>query len=248
MGSKVHVIARNRLHELDVGKIMGILGGGGHYYAASAKIENQTLSQVEMRLINLVEQQLKQVCVAKKLMSSPAITIDSDQTCLAASQKMIRYNLNTLIVVVPGTGEYLGFITRQVAEKLLHHKLGEQPVSEYLESGREWVTFSSDLSEIEQKIIDQKQRVVPVMDDKQIVGTITRTDLLNFLVERNREVVMSEKQEISGLRARTRYVGNLLDNRLNQRVYTLLEQIGAAADYLGVEVYVVGRLCQGSHT
>ena len=240
MGAKVHVIARNRLHELDVGKIMGILGGGGHYYAASAKIENQTLSQVEMRLINLVEQQLKQVCVAKKLMSTPAITIDSDQTCLAASQKMIRYNLNTLIVVEPGGGDYSGFITRQVAEKLLHHKLGEQPVSEYLESGREWVTFSSDLSEIEKKIIDQKQRVVPVMEDKQVVGTITHTDLLNFLVERNREVVMSEKQEISGLRARTRYVGNLLDNRLNQRVYTLLEQIGAAADFLGVEVYVVG--------
>ncbi len=240
MGAKVHVIARNRLHELDVGKIMGILGGGGHYYAASAKIENQTLSQVEMRLVNLIEQQLKQVSVAKKLMSTPAITIDSDQTCLSASQKMIRYNLNTLIVVEPQTHEYLGFITRQVAEKLLHHKLSEQPVGEYLEPGREWVTYSSDLSEIEQKIIDQKQRVIPVMENNTIVGAITRTDLLNFLVERNREFVMSEKQEISGLRARTRYVGNLLDNRLNQRVYTLLEQMGAAADDLGVEVYVVG--------
>ena len=66
-GPKVHIIARNRLHELDVGKILGSLGGGGHFYAASAKVENQTLPQVEMRLMELIEQQIRRVRVAKKI-------------------------------------------------------------------------------------------------------------------------------------------------------------------------------------
>lgn len=240
MGSKVHVIARNRLHELDVGKILGSLGGGGHFYAASAKVENQTLPQVEMRLIKLIEQQIMHVRVAKKLMSSPAITITADQSCLDAAQKMSRYNINTLLILDSQTLEYLGYISRHVAEKTVHHKLGDQPVVDYFEPGNQSVSLSCDLAEIEQKIIDLKQRVVPVMENRIISGVITRTDLLNFLVEHNREVVLSEKTDISGLKPRTKYVGNLLKNRLNEPILTLLSDIGNAGDTLGVEVFVVG--------
>ena len=240
MGANVHVIARNRLHELDVGKILGALGGGGHFYAASAKVENQTLPQVEMRLIELIQRQIKHVRVAKKLMSSPAITITADKSCLDAAQKMIRYNINTLLVLNTQTLEYLGYITRHVAEKIVHHKLGGQPVVDYFEPGGQSVTLSCDLAEIEQKLIDLKLRVVPVMENRRICGVITRTDLLNFLVEHNREVVLSEKKEISGLKPRTKYVGNRLKHHLDQRVRTLLSDIGNAGDTLGVEVFVVG--------
>ncbi len=240
MGSKVHIIARNRLHELDVGKILGSLGGGGHFYAASAKVENQTLPQVEMRLMELIEQQIRRVRVAKKLMSSPAITITADQSCLEATQRMIRYNVNTLLVLDSQTTEYLGYITRHVAEKIIHHKLGDQPVVDYFEPDGQSVGLSCDLAEIEQKVIDLKQRVVPVIENRVIVGVITRTDLLNFLVEHNREVVLSEKRDIAALKPRTRYVGNRLKNHLNQRVRTLLSDIGNAGDTLGVEVFVVG--------
>ena len=240
MGSKVHVIARNRLHELDVGKILGVLGGGGHFYAASAKVDNQTLPQVEMRLMELIEQQIRHVRVAKKLMSSPAVTLTSENSCLDAAQKMGRYNVNTLLVLDAHTNEYLGFITRHLAEKILHLKLGNQPVVDYIEPGAHSVGLTSDLSDIEQKIIDLKQRVVPVIENRVIVGVITRTDLLNFLVEHNREVVQSEKTDTSGLKPRTRYVGNLLNTRLNEHVLSLLSDIGNAADTLGVEVFVVG--------
>ena len=37
---------------------------------------------------------------------------------------MIRYNVNTLLVLDSQTLEYLGYITRDVAEKTVHHKLG----------------------------------------------------------------------------------------------------------------------------
>jgi tRNA nucleotidyltransferase (CCA-adding enzyme) len=240
MGSKVYVIARNRLHEMDVGKILGSLGGGGHSYAASAKVENQTLPQVEIRLTKLIEQQIRHVRVAKKLMSSPAITITADQSCLDAAQKMIRYNINTLLVLDSQTLEYSGYITRHVAQKTIHHKLGDQPVVDYFEPGGQSVSLSCDLAEIEQKIIDLKQRVVPVMENQIISGVITRTDLLNFIVEHNREIVQSEKKDISGLKPRTKYVGNLLKTRLNQRIRTLLSDIGSAGDTLGVEIFVVG--------
>ncbi len=153
---------------------------------------------------------------------------------------MIRYNVNTLLVLDSQTLEYLGYITRDVAEKTVHHKLGDQPVIDYFEPGCQSVSLSCDLAEIEQKIIDLKQRVVPVMENRIISGVITRTDLLNFLVEHNREVVLSEKTDISGLKPRTKYVGNLLKTRLNERIRTLLSDIGHAGDTFGVEVFVVG--------
>jgi tRNA nucleotidyltransferase (CCA-adding enzyme) len=59
-------------------------------------------------------------------------------------------------------------------------------------------------------------------------------------VEHNREIVQSEKKDISGLKPRTKYVGNLLKTRLNQRIRTLLSDIGSAGDTLGVEIFVVG--------
>nr|WP_282959067.1 CBS domain-containing protein [Desulfobacter hydrogenophilus] len=173
-------------------------------------------------------------------MSSPAITITADKSCLDARQRMIRYNINTLLVLDLQTHEYLGYITRHVAEKIVHHKLGDQPVVDYFEPGSQRVRLSSDLAEIEKKIIDLKQRVVPVMENRIISGVITRTDLLNFLVEHNREVVLSEQTDISGLKPRTKYVGNRLKHRLDQRVRTLLSDIGNAGDTLGVEVFVVG--------
>jgi tRNA nucleotidyltransferase (CCA-adding enzyme) len=153
---------------------------------------------------------------------------------------MSRYNINTLLVLDSETLEYLGYITRHVAEKTVHHKLGDQPVVDYFEPSGQSVSLSCDLAEIEQKIIDLKQRVVPVMENRIISGVITRTDLLNFLVEHNREVVLSEKTDISGLKPRTKYVGNLLKTRLNERIRTLLSDIGHAGDTFGVEVFVVG--------
>ncbi|HSL61993.1 MAG TPA: DHH family phosphoesterase, partial [Desulfotignum sp.] len=52
MGNKVHIIARNRIPEVDVGRILSVFGGGGHAYAASAKVEDHTLPQVEHMLID----------------------------------------------------------------------------------------------------------------------------------------------------------------------------------------------------
>jgi len=86
MGTKINIIARNRIPEVDVGKIMTQIGGGGHAYAASARIDNQTLSQVEMMLLDKLKREVKSIQVVKKFMSSPAITIDPYSTCKDAGK------------------------------------------------------------------------------------------------------------------------------------------------------------------
>ncbi|MCG8619818.1 MAG: CBS domain-containing protein, partial [Desulfobacterales bacterium] len=222
MGTKINIIARNRIPEVDVGKLLTEFGGGGHSYAASAKVENQTLPQVELRLLELLKQQLTSIQVTKKLMSSPAITVDADRSCEDAARLMTRYNINALLAIDGDTGNYEGYITRQVVEKLQFHKLGKQPVVEYINSEAVTVAPDADLTEIEEKIIEDKQRIVPVMEDGRILGVITRTDLLDYLVEHNREIARAEKMVVNLPNTKKKFVRHLLEQRLDDRIASLL--------------------------
>lgn len=240
MGTKITVIARNRLPDVDVGKVLSAMGGGGHAYAASAKVENQTLAQVELHLTQLLARHLTRVQPARKLMSSPAITIGADRSCRAASEKMTRYNLNALLVVDRASGTHEGCITRQVVEKLMFHKLGNQLISEFMESDIQSVRPDADILEIEEKIMGEKQRIIPVVEGDRILGVITRTDLLNYLVDHNRDMAEAEKRMSERPNARRKHVNHLLRQRLDPGLESLLRDIGKAGAVLGVDVYVVG--------
>ena len=240
MGTKINIIARNRIPEVDVGKIMTQIGGGGHAYAASARIDNQTLSQVEMMLLDKLKREVKSIQVVKKFMSSPAITIDPYSTCKDAGKIMTRYNVNTLLVVDAKNNAYEGYITRRVVEKVLFHQLAGQLVCEYMNSEIHFVSSDADVAEIELKIIEGKQRIIPVIDGNHIRGVITRTDLLNYLVQHNWEVSQAQSQVAQKHQVKKRHIENLLENRLSPQTKNLLKSISATGKDLGMNLYVVG--------
>ncbi len=240
MGNKIDIIARNRIPEVDVGKILSELGGGGHAYAASARIDNQTLPQVEMLLLEKLEHKVKSIKVTKTLMSSPAITIAPHESCEDAGKMMTRYNINTLLVVDESCESYEGYITRQVVEKLVFHQLARQPVCEYMNSETKVVSLDADVAEIESKILEGKQRIIPVMNGKNIQGVITRTDLLNYLVQHHFEVSHTPAQVSQKQPVKKRHIENLLENRLSPQTKKLLKSISLAGDTFGVNLYVVG--------
>ena len=240
MGNKVHIIARNRIPEVDVGRILSRFGGGGHAYAASAKVENHTLAQVEHLLIDQVKKETRQIRVARSLMSSPAITIEPGASCEQAGKIMTRYNINTLLVVDPETNVYEGYITRQVVEKMMFHRLRERPVEEYMNSEATFVSTDANMAEIEYQIIEKKQRIIPVIDQGEIKGVITRTDLLNFLVQHDKAVKRTDQLALKKQNARKRRIHNIMEQRLDDRTIHLLKSIGAAGDELGINLYVVG--------
>ncbi len=240
MGNKITIVARNRLPEFDVGKILSHFGGGGHYYAASAKVHDKTLVQAEQRLLQVISNAVQSHKVTKELMNSPAITIPADKNCKEASRIMTRYNINALVVTNRETAQPEGCITRQVIEKALYHNLADLPVEEYMDSEIRTVFLDSPFSEIETIIIEEKQRVLPVMDQNAIAGVITRTDLLNFLVEHNKSIEQSEKEEQTGKPKKRKNIDNLLAQRLDVETRNILTSMGETGDELGLNVYVVG--------
>jgi len=243
MENKIYVVARSRINDVDVGTILTPMGGGGHAYAASASIKGKTLAQVENNLVELLYAKIKAVRQAKNLMSSPAITVRDEVACKEANDLLTRYNINALLVTERHNerDELCGYITRQVIEKALYHKLENVPVRDYMTTELATVGPDADLSEIQEKIIENKQRVLPVLEDKDIVGVITRTDLLNILVRQSKKYPDNFPDPLKEpMHARLRSVVKLLKERLSARLFNMLKTIGEVADELGYGAYVVG--------
>ena len=246
MENKIYIVARSRIPEVDVGAIVTPLGGGGHTFAAAASLKGKTLAQIEQQLIDILNKKIRSKRQAKDLMSSPPITVELDVSCKEASSLLTRYNINALLVTnkstePPQPGKLAGYITRQVIEKALYHKLDHVAVQEYMSTEIAAVQPESDLLEIQEKIIENKQRVLPVVENGDLKGVITRTDLLNILIHQSQQ---NQKSDIyapaDSMHARTRNINKFMRERLTQRILKTLARIGEVASEIGFAAYVVG--------
>ena len=242
MENKVHVIARSRIPEVEVDAILATLGGGGHPSAASATVPDMTLLQVEQRLRDVLAHTIRSRRRARDLMSAPPIIVGAAATCGAAAELLTRYNINALVVTEKGgPGDPLvGCVTRQVLEKALYHGLQDVPVGDYMNPEVVAVGPEAELQEIQEKIIGHKQRILPVCDQQQVIGVLTRTDLLNLLVPAAQTDGDGRDPLSEMVSARTRNINKFMRERLAQRLIDILQTVGEVADELGCGAYVVG--------
>ncbi|MBW2647494.1 MAG: DHH family phosphoesterase, partial [Deltaproteobacteria bacterium] len=152
MENKIYVVARSRISEIDTGEIITPLGGGGHTFAAAATVKGMTLTQVEHKLIEILYKKIRSNRLARDLMSSPPISIRSDISCRNAGKMLTRYNINTLLITEKpkepdGMERLAGYISRQVVEKALYHKLDFVQVKEYMTTDLAFVNSGADLPE-----------------------------------------------------------------------------------------------------
>ncbi|MBU0544297.1 MAG: CBS domain-containing protein [Proteobacteria bacterium] len=243
MENKIYLVARSRISEVDVGAIVTPFGGGGHTFAASATIKGKTLAQTEQKLVEVLYDKIKTRRMARQLMSSPPIMIGHDVSCKEASDVLTRYNVNALLVIekIGDKDELIGYITRQVIEKALYHKLDSVHVREYMTTEIESVGPDAELLEIQNKIIESKQRILPVIDKGAILGVVTRTDLLNILVRQSQQNYSeTSDQPKEQVNARTRNIVKFIEERLSKHLIELLRKIGKVANEIGCGAYVIG--------
>jgi len=246
MLNKIYVIARSRISEVDVGAILTELGGGGHAYAAAATLKDKTLAQTEQELFDVLYRQIRSKQRAKDLMSSPPITVSAETSCQEANDMLTRYSINALLVTgtTGGEDELLGIITRQIIEKALYHRLNSVPVRDYMTTEFTTVGPDEELLEIQNKIIEKRQRILPVLEDQQILGVVTRTDLLNILIRQSLRKANSDEESIDPLKdpiqPRTRNIVKFMEERLHKHILGILKSIGSIADRIECRAYIVG--------
>jgi len=241
MEDKVYLVARSRVEEVNAAEIALAFGGGGHPQAASATIKNKTLIQVEKAILALLRSRVIPQKQARDVMSSPVIHVLPQTAVKEAARIMTQFNINVLLVMDESEA-LTGYITRQVVEKAVYFGLGVIPIKEY--TNIEFATVGPDasLKEIQEKIIEEKLRILPVVDDRKVLGVITRTDLLNILV--GGPVIPSFLYESrdSSRYLREKNLAAVLKERLPRRVIELLKEFGRVADLMGFNAYLVGGL------
>lgn len=239
MGERTYLIARSRIPEVNVGKIVGGFGGGGHASAASATIREMTLVEAEEKLIRLLHKHVRPVNMARELMSAPVISTLPSVSINEANEILTRYNITVLPIVQKQ--KMIGLISRRVTGKAIFHGLGDLPVTEYMTTDFAVLPATATLAEIQELIIERRQRFIPVVDNNQIKGVITRTDLLNMLVNdpahMPRHLLRDQNKEDGG---RNRNLANLMVEQLSADFVILLRTIGEVAHEHSYHAYAVG--------
>ncbi len=239
MEDRVYLVARSRSPEVNVGEIAAFFGGGGHATAASATIRDKTLIEVENKLWELLNSKIRPAPTAKDLMSQPPICILETRTISDAENLMIRYNINAM-PVIRQNGELVGTISRQIVEKAIYHGFKDSPVQHYMNRDFKTVDVNATIIDIQEPLVEHQQRILPVVQNKGVVGVITRRDLLKYLVEERATDPSSLNGNLYSQKHRRKNIASLLREQLPDYVVSLLRQFGELGEKLGCGVYAVG--------
>jgi tRNA nucleotidyltransferase (CCA-adding enzyme) len=239
MEDRVYLIGRSRIEQVNIGRIAAGFGGGGHPTAASATIKGMTLYEANEKLIRLLKEGIRPERRSKDLMTFPVKSIEASRPLSEAGELLTRYDINVLPVL--NKGKLVGLISRRIVEKGSFHGLKDRPVREYMASDCVTATPETPLAELQDLIVGRGQRFIPVMEGEDLVGAITRTDILRSFQNEGTQTGDSVLPlESKRLHDRKKMITKLIEERLPERIQTILRNLGKVADEMGYSAYAVG--------
>lgn len=132
-------------------------------------------------------------------MSAPAVVARDSMKLPEARQLLAELNIRRL-PVVDAAGELVGIVTEgdinrisdgpdgDLAEYNLYHRVKDLPVREFMRRPVLTVTPQTRLREAAQIMIEHHIHGVPVVIGTKVVGVVTVSDLLRWMVESETEV------------------------------------------------------------
>ncbi|MBI2354129.1 MAG: CBS domain-containing protein [Deltaproteobacteria bacterium] len=239
MENRIHMVARSRVPEVNVGEILRRFNGGGHATAASAALRDQPLKRVLERLEELLRVVVSPRVCARDIMSSPVKTMAAGTSIAEARDFLTRYNCNAMPVM---EGErMIGIISRKIVEKAIYHDLGASPVEDFMHSEFMRAVPATLLSDIQEYMVEGNRRFVPVFDGERLAGAVTRTDLLRHMYggRRGEPEALYDVESLAYV-PKSRSIAGLIAKHLPAAAIGLLRELGRSGDELGLAVYAVG--------
>ena len=245
---RLTVIGRSQIQGTDLNELFQPLGGGGHSQAASVSVRGVDAQATLQQLVDQLKAQIPHPPTARELMSSPVRTIRPETTIGEAQRILLRYGHSGLSVV-NAEGRLIGIVSRRDLDIALHHGFSHAPVKGYMTTNLKTITPETTLPQIQALMVTYDIGRLPVLENGQLIGIVTRTDVL-------RELHQSEvRTQNSGVRSQKLGVGNqqgenyelrssslltLLRDRLDLPFWELLSQASLQAEKRGWHLYLVG--------
>jgi tRNA nucleotidyltransferase (CCA-adding enzyme) len=231
--------------EINLAELFKPWGGGGHPRAAALTLRGEDPEAVLAELLTELRQQVPQPPTARELMSSPVRTIRPGTTIAEAQRILLRYGHSGLSVV-DANGQLVGIISRRDLDIALHHGFSHAPVKGYMTTNLKTITPDTPLPEIETLMMTYDIGRLPVIEQDNLVGIVTRTDVLRQLHQE--KAIGTEWNHPAG-RHRLSYRGycplprvvwSLLRDRLTVPLWEVLNTAAKQAEQRGWQLYLVG--------
>ncbi len=238
MAGQIYCTILSSVEDVNAGEIARDFGGNGNRNTASAVISEITLIQAQEQLIHLLHRHIRPAPIAAEMMSSPAITIAATDSIATAHKLLVRYNITA--APVRDNKRIVGLISRQTVERARHHLLGNSPVADYMTDDIATLSPEATLADIQEIILNNQQRIIPILKENDVVGIITRTDLLNHLVSDPAHLPQKLQQDSDHNVANCRNLSYIMAETLGKEMILLLRLIGELAEEKGYTAYTVG--------
>jgi tRNA nucleotidyltransferase (CCA-adding enzyme) len=229
------IIGRSQIEGTDLNALLKPLGGGGHPKAAAVTLRRVDANDTLQQLLTQLKAQIPQPPTARDLMSSPVRTIRPETTIDEAQRILLRYGHSGLSVV-DADGQLVGIISRRDIDIALHHGFSHAPVKGYMTTNLKSIYPDTPLPEIESLMVTYDIGRLPVLENGQLIGIVTRTDVLRQLHQRVQEPI--EDATSSRIPSLTAYPA--LIDRLTPQLQELLETAAQRAMQRGWHLYLVG--------
>ena len=236
-GKKVFVIGRTSSSDVDIGGLMGELGGGGHRKAGSAALSNVSVEEAVSIVLEKIRNHISPSVRARDVMSSPVKVIYS-HTSIEEANRIMERTGHSGLPVVEGN-RLVGMVTKKAVDKAMNHGLGDRPVKSIMTSKLITATPDTPLSKIRQMMIEHDIGRVPIMENGVLVGIVTRTDILRAIFGE-----ATGKKRVEGVYRKDSSVfsdvKDLMKERIRPKILNLLRLLGSLAEEIDMKAYVVG--------
>ena len=233
MNKRIYIVGRASSQRVSLLPILKKWGGGGHRQAGSALVRDGDRFEIFKAIKANLQKMLMPAVTAKDIMAYPVKTITPDTTIKRAGDLMYRYGHSGYPVVEKG--ELIGLITRRDLDKANHHGLGHAPVKAYMSTNIITITPDDTLEEIQQTVIDHNVGRLPVLENGELVGILTRTNIIEAI---HSETTQAD-DEVTDLQEN---VHEQMKKQLPKDIYTLLLHIGSIAQRTEINAYLVGGI------
>jgi len=221
----IQMVARSTSEAIDVGVLAEQFEGGGHSRAAAALIRGRCLEAVWDQLVEALHAHIRPPVTVGDIMSFGVHTLSPVTTVAEAEALMRRYGHEGFPVVEEG--RVVGILTRGEIDRALQHRLHQAPIQTFMHKGQITVSPQDAVEQVQEVMIQHNVGQVPVVEGGQVVGIVTRTDLIKLWSQPSRP-------------SRAREIAAHMEAALPPSLLSLLREVSQTAAEMDSALYVVG--------
>lgn len=232
----IRLVARSTTDEIDMAQLAHRFGGGGHKRASSALIRSETRpapnevpvfwKKTYQHVVEMLPEIVHPSVRVQQIMSRKPLLVPPDMPVETVADLMKRYGFEGYPVIEDG--KVVGLITRRNVDRALSHQMMAN-AGILMDAGTVYVTPGDTLDYLQEVMASSGWGQVPVLDPEsnEIIGIVTRTDLINTHGLQNN--IPNQEEMV-----------RRLNNAIPYPRQILLQAIARLASKLNMQAYIVG--------